>query len=141
MILAVSAYFLIRNMKRNRLLRNQKPLQSVKERNWTFVQHIKEAENLESLKDYQGSTRHLFLAMLLFYHEKKWLEVRIWKTNWDYYDELRKVNQQNADQFNELALFFEDVTYGERKVGTEEFETFRAKIKNILAERGMEGIS
>lgn len=141
MILAVAAYLLIRNVKRNRLLRNQKPLQSVKDRNWTFVQHIKEAERLESLEDYPGSTRHLFLAMLLFYHEKKWLEARIWKTNWDYFDELRKVNKQNADQFNELAQFFEDVTYGERNIRPEEFETFRTKIKNILAEGVGEGIS
>ncbi|MEH7098118.1 DUF4129 domain-containing protein [Neobacillus vireti] len=140
LLLAWAAFILVRNIRRNRLLRKQKPLQSLKNWNWTYLQHLEEAEKLESLGEYTESIRHLFLAMLLFYHEKAWLEARIWKTNWDYYEELKIVNQQNADQFNELAHFFEDVAYGEHKVGPEEYQPFQTKINKILGGRGVESI-
>jgi hypothetical protein len=137
LLLAYAAFILIRNTRRNRDLRKQKPLQSLKNWNWTYLEHLEEAEKLESLGEYTESIRHLFLAMLLYYHEKDWLEARIWKTNWDYYEELRKVNQQNADQFNEVARFFEDVAYGEHKVSLEEYQPFRTKISGIVGERGV----
>ena len=136
LLLAWAVFILIRHTRRNRLLRKQKPFQSLKNWNWTYVQHLEEAEKLESLGEYTESVRHLFLAMLLYYHEKSWLEARIWKTNWDYYEELKTVNQQDADQFNDLAHFFEDVAYGERKVSSEEYQPFRTKINEIVGERG-----
>ncbi|WP_342042224.1 DUF4129 domain-containing protein [Bacillus sp. OTU2372] len=140
LLLAFAAFIVIRNTRRNRLLQNQKPLQSLKERNWTYVRHLEEAEKLESLEEYTESTRHLFLAMLFYYHEKGWLEARIWKTNWDYYDELRKVGQQNAEEFYELAHFFEGAAYGEHEVSPEEYRPFRTKIRDILGSRGVESI-
>ena len=66
----------------------------------------------------------MFLALLLYFHEKEWLEARIWKTNWEYYEEIRKVNQEWADQFYHLALLFDEATYGERKVDKEEYIRF-----------------
>jgi hypothetical protein len=136
LLLAIAAFILIRNSRRKRLLQKQKPLQSFKDRNWTFGRHLEEAEKLESLGDFTESTRHLFLAMLLYYHDKEWLVARIWKTNWDYYDELRKIDQPNADQFTLLAHFFEEVAYGERNVSLEEYRPFRTKIRDILGSRG-----
>jgi hypothetical protein len=133
-LLALAIFFIIRNGRRNRMLRNQKPLRSMKEINWSYQKHLDEAGRLEALKEYTPSTRHLFLALLLYFHEKKWLEARIWKTNWEYYDELRKVNQQWADQFYDLASFFDEVTYGERKVQKEEFIQFRTEARKLLGE-------
>ncbi|MEH7121080.1 DUF4129 domain-containing protein [Neobacillus vireti] len=140
LFLAVSAFILIRNTSRNRLMRKQKLLQSFKEGNWTYLRHLEEAAKQESLDDFTESTRHLFLAMLIYYHEKEWLEARIWKTNWDYYAELKKVSQQNADDFFELAHFFEDAAYGERKVSPEEYKLFQTKIRDLLGARGVKSI-
>lgn len=139
-LLAISALLLIRNMKRNRTLRKQKPLQLIKEMNWTSQRHLEEAKNQESLEDYRMSTRHLFLALLLSYHEKGMLEARIWKTNWDYYDELRKVDQQKAEQFYQFAQFFEEVTYGDRSVLKEEYLPFYHGVWKILGGRREEHI-
>jgi len=140
LFLAVSAFILIRNTRRNRLMRRQKLLQSLKEGNWTYLRHLEEAEKQESLDNFTESTRHLFLAILLYYHKKEWLEARIWKTNWDYYAELKKISQQNADDFFELAHFFEDAAYGERKVSPEEYKQFQTKIRDLLGARGVESI-
>lgn len=126
LLLALTLFFIFRNVKRNRILRNQKPLQSITKMNWTFKQHLSEARKQELLQEYTLSTRHLFLAVLLYFHDKGWLEARIWKTNFEYYEELRKINRDYADHFYKLAHFFDEVTYGERTVGKEEYFQFRA---------------
>lgn len=137
-LFALSAFFLVRHTRRNRLLRKQKPLQSMKEMNWTYQKHLQEAEKQEAGEAYTLSTRHLFLALLLYYHEKGLLEARIWKTNWDYYDELRKVNQQNAELFFKLSHFFEEVTYGERNVQKKEYSLFQHEVRKVLGAKGEE---
>jgi hypothetical protein len=134
-LFALSAFFLIRNSRRNRLLRKQKPLQARKDINWTYQKHLDEAEKHERYNDYTLSTRHLFLALLLYFHEKGLLEARIWKTNWDYYDELRKVNSQKAELFFKLARFFEEVTYGERKVQKDEYWHFHNQARHVLSDK------
>lgn len=137
-LLALTAYFLFRKTRGNLMLRKQKPLQSMKEINWTFERHLEEAGKHESSAEFTLSTRHLFLALLLYFHKKGWLDARIWKTNWDYYDELRKVNQENADQFYRIARFFDEVTYGERTVTNEEYVQFKQEAMKWLGERGEE---
>ncbi|MCM3567688.1 DUF4129 domain-containing protein [Neobacillus mesonae] len=132
LLLALTAFLLFRNHRRNRSLRKQKPLQSMQELNWSFSKHLMEAEKLAGNGEYTGAVRHLFLAILLNFHEKSWLEARIWKTNWEYYEELRKENQKRAEQFYQLALFFDEVTYGERKIGKEEFVKFQSNIMKEL---------
>ena len=124
-LLALTVFIIFRNVRRNRIFRNQNPLQSMKEMNWSFRQHLTEATRLEALEQYTLSIRHLFLAVLLYFHEKGWLEARIWKTNWEYYDELRKINEQDAEQFFNLAALFDEVTYGERTVEQPEFLQFQ----------------
>jgi hypothetical protein len=140
-LLTLSLLLIIRKRKRNRVLHEQKPLQSLNEINWSFQRHLEEAGKCESLEEYKLSTRHMFLALLLYFHEKDWIEARIWKTNWEYFDELRKVNQQWANQFYGLAAFFDEVTYGDRKVQKEDFNQFRTGAmvwlgENSLGERG-----
>lgn len=130
-------FLLVRNSRRNRVYREKKPLQSIKEMNWTYQKHLLEAKNQEQQGDYSLSTRHLFLALLLFLHEKEWLEARIWKTNWEYYEELRKVHQNRADQFFTLAHVFDEVTYGERKINDEEYSKFSREINQWLDEHGV----
>ncbi|WP_423802377.1 DUF4129 domain-containing protein [Neobacillus sp. SAB-20_R2A] len=138
-LLALAVFFLIRHYKRERVLRSKKPLQSLKDINWTYHEHLKEAEKLETAADYSAATRHLFLALLLFFHDKGWLEARKWKTNWEYYEELRKENKQQAGQFYHLAYFFDEVTYGEREAFQEEYRQFQSVVLSLLSEMNKEG--
>lgn len=124
-LLGLTIFFSFRNRIRNRKLRFNNPLQTAKELNWTYKQHLTEAENQEVIGNYTLSARHLFLALLLYFHEKEWLEARIWKTNWEYYDELLKVNSSWANQFFHLAYLFDEATYGERIIGKEEYNRFK----------------
>jgi hypothetical protein len=136
-LLILSAFFIIRNVKRNRLLKKQKPLQTVQERNWTCERHLEEAIKREALDEYSLATRHFFLALLLSFHEQGWLQMKIWKTNWDYYDELRRVNPLFAEKFYGLASFFDEVTYGETRVVREDYLRFRTGVVKWLEETGL----
>lgn len=132
-LLGIIAFFILRNIKRNRMLRDHKPLQSMNEINWSFQRHLSETQKLEKDGEYTLATRHLFLALLLYFHEKEWLVARIWKTNWEYYDELRKVNQEWANQFYHLARLFDEVTYGKHIVQKVEFLQFQTNAMKWLA--------
>ena len=132
LLLGVVTYILIRNSRHRRTFRDHKPLHSLRELNWTYQKHLSEASRLEALEEFSQSTRHLFLALLLYFHENEWLEARIWKTNWEYYNELEKVNKQWADQFYSLASIFDGVTYGEKQVQRQEYLRFRSDVMMLL---------
>lgn len=125
-----------RSYRRKRLFRDNKPLQSSKEISWSFHNHLAEARKQEDLQQFSAAARHLFLALLLYFHEKEWLEARIWKTNWEYYDELRKVSQGGAEHFYNLALVFDEVAYGERTIEQMEYIQYKNSVMNWLEEKG-----
>lgn len=127
LLLGIAVFLLVRNKTRRSTFGKHKPLHSAQELSWTYHKHLREALKYEENEHYSPATRHLFLALLLFFHEKEWLEAKLWKTNWEYYDELRKVNQSWADEFYDLALVFDEVAYGEYEIGKEEFTQFRKK--------------
>ncbi|WP_218212222.1 hypothetical protein, partial [Pseudomonas sp. 2822-15] len=90
-------FLIARTVNRKRIYRDHKPLEAMKELNWSYQNHLDEALRKERLQDYSLATRHLFLALLLYFHDVKWLEARIWKTNWEYYEELKQVNEESAE--------------------------------------------
>ncbi|MBN8192230.1 DUF4129 domain-containing protein [Bacillus sp. NTK074B] len=119
------AFHAVRNGLRRRKFRLNKPMQSMDEMEWSYSTHLEEAHRHEAIGDYSKAIRHMFLALLLYFHEREYLEARMWKTNWEYYDELRKVNQKWADRFFELALLFDEVAYGERQVSEREYARYK----------------
>lgn len=131
-ILGLLALRLARNYKRNRMLYNKNPLQS-QNKHWTYADHLSEAKRCENIEEYTMATRHMFLALLLYFHEKEWLAARIWKTNWDYYDELSKVDQNWAEQFFHLALLFDEAAYGNHQVAKEEYISFSQQAMQWLS--------
>jgi hypothetical protein len=133
-LLLLFLFILVRNGKRRKMLRQNMPLQTMNEIHWSYQKHLAEANKLEALNEYTSSTRHMFLALLLYFHEKELLKARIWKTNWEYYDELKKVNQQWASQFYHLARIFDEVTYGKRVISKEEYIQFKNQAMKWLIE-------
>ena len=131
-ILLYFAFMAVRNGVRKRKFRSNKPLQSMDEMEWSYSSHLEEAHEQEALGNYSKATRHMFLALLLYFHEKEYLEARVWKTNWEYYDELRKVNQKWADRFYMLALLFDEVAYGEREVSEDEYIHYKQEAHGWL---------
>ncbi|KAB8137868.1 DUF4129 domain-containing protein [Gracilibacillus oryzae] len=107
-------------------------LHTTREMEWRYTEHLKEAERLAQLQQYKLATRHQFLALLLLLHERKQLEAKLWKTNWDYYDELKKADSQLAEGFYEAATFFERVMYGEQEVIDSDFHHVKEKVNHWI---------
>ena len=120
-------FLLVRRIRRKRRFKGLQPLQSNQE-DWSYDKHLKEANVQETKENYSVATRHLFLALLLYFDDKEWLVAKIWKTNWEYYDELFKVNPEAAEQFFHLALIFDQVTYGERSMDKLKYDEFKGKV-------------
>lgn len=133
-LIAIALVYFVRKRKRRQIHHSKKPLQSMKEIDWSFQMHLSEANKQEELNRLTPATRHMFLAILLYFHGKQWVEARIWKTNWEYYEELKKVNRQSANQFYHIARFFDEVTYGEREVQIDEYKEFRIKVMEALGD-------
>jgi len=132
LLIAVALVFIIRNHRRKQKLRAQTPLHTLQEIDWSPQRHLSEASKYEDSESFALATRHLFLALLLHFHDNKWLEAKIWKTNWEYHGELKKTNQQAATQFYHLANFFDEATYGERQVELQEYTHFRTEVMKAL---------
>lgn len=125
-VLVLLIVLIKRNLTSNRTSRSKAyPVQHKDELAWSSDKHLQEASSYKQKGDYQQAIRHVFLSMLLYFDQQKWIEARVWKTNWDYYEELKRVNLAWANQFYELAQRFDEVTYGEREVDEQEYESYR----------------
>lgn len=131
-LLGFIIFSIIRNGRRKIMYRENTPLQSRIQLKWTYQMHMNEAMKFEKTEQFSLATRHLFLGLLLYFHEQKWLEARIWKTNWEYYEELRKVKKEWAVQFNEIAHIFDEVTYGERMINREEHDKVKIAVMKLI---------
>lgn len=128
----IAITLIVRHRYRKRKYRERPLFSTGKELDWTYHQHLEEAVNLEKQLNFSKATRHMFLVLLLYFHEKGWLEVKFWKTNWEYYDDIRKVNKTLANQFYHIARVFEDVTYGEYEIEQKEYENYKRTIIELV---------
>ncbi|SFL94798.1 hypothetical protein SAMN04487943_105223 [Gracilibacillus orientalis] len=117
---------------RKRRLSNQQPFNKNNELDWNYDDHLQSARDYEIQADYRLATRHQFLALLLIFHEYRLLQANQWKTNWDYYEELKQTNKPLAVDFYNLALFFEKVTYGEQSITEEDYQTYKTQINRWI---------
>ncbi|MFC4402123.1 DUF4129 domain-containing protein [Gracilibacillus xinjiangensis] len=129
--ISLGIYFIIRYFTRKNQAKHVL-LQTTKEMEWRYTEHLKEADYFAQLQQYKHATRHYFLAFLLLLHERKHLEARLWKTNWEYYDDLKKADTQLAKGFYEAATFFERVTYGEKEVSESDFYHLKEKVDDWM---------
>ncbi|MGM0843607.1 MAG: DUF4129 domain-containing protein [Bacillota bacterium] len=123
--LLIVLFLVSRKVYNNRKFSGQKPLQHLAKKDWSYSEHLAESEKQEEAENYSLAVRHLFLALLLNFHEKEWLVARKWKTNWEYYEELKKINKNWAEQFYSLALKFDEAAYGEREIQREEYIPYK----------------
>ncbi|WP_280769551.1 DUF4129 domain-containing protein [Salipaludibacillus daqingensis] len=118
--------------RRKRMYRDTKPLEQMREIDWSYHHHLQASSEQEQAGEYTIASRHLFLALLLYFHDIRWLEAKVWKTNWEYYEELRSMNPNAADFFYHFVLFFDQITYGKRTVTKQEFDHYRKETMTWL---------
>ncbi len=97
-------------------------------------QHLTEAHRLMEQNEYRLAIRHLFLGFILFLDQNQWIEARAWKTNWEYYAELKERAPQLAHSFNTLAIRFEEAMYGGRFIALADYWSYHNQVKRLIHE-------
>lgn len=133
-LLAVIFFRFINKRITQRAYDRSVPLEQLHEKDWTYKDHFEKAERREKTRDFQGAIRHLFIGLILYYDSIDWIKAEIWKTNWEYYAELKRKSTKDAKSLNQLARIFDEVTYGEKEVSPEEYEEFKIMIESSYRE-------
>jgi hypothetical protein len=94
--------------------------------------HLESADSYFNQGDYVKAVRHVFLALLTHLDQKKWIVARSWKTNWEYYEELGRHQDEIADQFSRLAGRFDEAFYGGHHVTKEDYLSFYEKVQTLI---------
>jgi len=132
-LLLVLVLFLIKRIIKRRALKSKNIFLS-DEADWTYQQHMDEAIRYQSEQQFELATRHTFLAFLLFLQEYDLLEIKRWKTNWEYANELASNEPTLVSKYQTTAHFFEKVTYGDEPVSEGQFQQYFENIKHWMDE-------
>src|SRR5699024_2725338 len=117
MLLVVLVVFhKVRQRKRSTIVHENAPLKNEMNREFSYKNHLIQSRTTEANENYTEATRHLFLAVLLYFHENDLLAAGAGKTNFEYVTEIKQVNKQYASMFHHLAITFDEVVYGERMI-------------------------
>ncbi|QKY69271.1 DUF4129 domain-containing protein [Lentibacillus sp. CBA3610] len=131
-LIGFAIFYRVRHAGKRRTFYDYQPLKSMNEASWSYNDHLQAVRQQESGGDYNEAARHMFLALLLYFHDREWLKARNWKTNWEYFAELQQVNRQLADAFYQLALVFDEVVYGERRLVKDDYDRYRHEAMRLL---------
>jgi Domain of unknown function (DUF4129) len=107
-------YWLARRMVRAE--KQKAALLSLGEHTRTHADCLREAKELGQRGEWREGMRLLFLSLLVYLQERSWIRVEMWKTNWEYLDELRDRQPDLEPLFRRHAHAFEQAWYGRKSV-------------------------
>lgn len=100
---------------------HSKQVNMSKRQTLTAQGHLAEAQRLAEEGNYNSALRNLFLGFILHLDQTKRIEAKAWKTNWEYYAELKDRAPQLANSFYTLAIQFEEAMYGGRPIARDDY--------------------
>lgn len=100
----------------------------------TAQRRLAEAHKLAEAGDYSSALRNLFLAFILYLDQNQRIEAKAWKTNWEYYAELKERAPQLADSFFKFAVKFEEAMYGGRPIASEDYWFYSNQVSDLIHE-------
>ncbi|GAA4060449.1 DUF4129 domain-containing protein [Amphibacillus indicireducens] len=120
-VVASLAIYLLKNWQRRQRLKRDQPLKGLTINAQSLQDYQRSLEEAEANNNYQAAVRFRFLILLFELDQKQWLNKERWKTNWDYYQEIKRLKKDQAESFYQLAVYFEAVTYGNKQVERDDY--------------------
>lgn len=118
------AIYLLKNWQRRQRLKRDQPLKGLTINSQTLKDYQRSLQEAETNENYQAAVRFHFLILLFELDQKQWLNKERWKTNWDYYQEIKRLKKDQAEPFYQLAIYFEAVTYGNKQVNQDDYQQY-----------------
>ena len=100
----------------------------------TAQRQLAEAHKLAEAGDYSSALRILFLGFILYLDQNQRIEAKAWKTNWEYYAELKERTPQLANSFYKLAIKFEEAMYGGRPIAKDDYCFYSNQVRELIHE-------
>ena len=100
----------------------------------TTQRQLAEAHKLAEAGDYSSALRILFLGFILYLDQNQRIEAKAWKTNWEYYAELKERTPQLANSFYKLAIKFEEAMYGGRPIAKDDYWFYSNQVSELIHE-------
>jgi hypothetical protein len=100
----------------------------------TVQHHFGEAQSLADREEYALAVRHLFLGFILHLDQNRWIEAKAWKTNWEYFAELKVRAPKLANSFTSLAVKFEEAMYGGRPISRDDYWLYHNQVSRWIHE-------
>ncbi|MGD6857003.1 DUF4129 domain-containing protein [Bacillus infantis] len=132
LFIGIVVFAAARASKRQKILQEQQPLDRAAKISWSYKKHLEEAGKHEESGDLTKGARHIFLALLLWFNEHGWLNAKIWKTNWDYYEELKRTDTNTAEVFYSLSALFDRAAYGGQNIKSSEFQQYKREALRLM---------
>jgi len=133
-IVIMLAVYVMRYWRGNQRLKKSQPFGDIDTQSLTLTDYQTSLAKAEQNKNYSLAIRYQFLVLLVKLDQREWILKKSWKTNWDYYQELKQDRERNAELFYQLAVYFDSVTYGNRHVNAEDYQTYVKKIQRYELE-------
>jgi hypothetical protein len=131
LLLIVMVYWFAKQIVRQKRL-SRKRLPHDKDMKRTSADYLQLAQQAKEQGEWRDGIRCLFLAILFYAERKSWLKVERWKTNGEYFEELRLHKPEFMRDFAEGALLFDRIWYGKESAGLEEFNSFYSRIEQLM---------
>jgi hypothetical protein len=113
---------------------NSKQVLLAKGQTPTAQQHLEEGHSLAEEGSYNLALRSLFLGYILYLDQNSWLEAKTWKTNWEYYSELKDRAPQLANSFYTLIIKFEEAMFGGRPIARDDYLFYHNQVRKWIHE-------
>lgn len=133
LLLALLLYLLLSRFTRQGRI-NPKQISIAKALTLTVENHFASAQALAEKGEYTLALRHLFLALILYLDQNQLLEAKAWKTNWEYFAELKVRAPRLADSFTVLATKFDEAMYGGRPISENDYNHYLHHVNQWVRE-------
>jgi hypothetical protein len=99
---------------------------------WVWRDYMVKAEQLHAAGTWREGVRYVFLALLFYMQERKWVSIEKWKTNWEYSEELKRNHGEWLPFFQSSAKLFDRIWYGKEFIDEAGLLLFLEEVREII---------
>ncbi|SEP00688.1 hypothetical protein [Paenibacillus sp. OV219] len=137
-LLIAALYWFAKQMVRQGQIRQRLQL-SEDELTWSYRDYLQNAEQLKKEGALRESVRFIFLALLFYMQECRWVRIEKGKTNWEYAEELKLGNDGLLPLFKSGAILFDRVWYGKEAIQEASLNEFYEQVRSVIQATAPEG--
>lgn len=123
------AYYVLRLQGKRKQSASEKSVSKI-----TSEQLLTEMDEFAQKGDFQLAIKKCFHYLLRVLSEKRNITFAKTKTNGEYRRDFMRVNRDEAEIFHKLSVYFDEVWYGEKEIGEQDYLQYRQSVFQFVGE-------